>query len=172
MTQGDAAVRVFVAVGSNVQPERHLATAMREMTRTWPDVRFSSAYQNTAVGFDGPDFINLVAGFTTALPLAQVIARLHDIEAQCHRPRSAPKWAPRSLDLDVLLYGDLLAETPAYRLPRPDLVKRAYMLGPMAELAPEVRHPTLGLTIGELWQQFDRGAHPMRRVELAAAAND
>ena len=54
MTQGDAAVRVFVAVGSNVQPERHLATAMREMTRTWPDVRFSSAYQNTAVGFDGP----------------------------------------------------------------------------------------------------------------------
>ncbi len=172
MTPRKAAVRVFVAAGSNVEPERHLATAMRELTHTWPDVRFSSAYQNTAVGFDGPDFINWVAGFTTDWPLSQVLARLHDIEAQCGRPRSAPKWAPRSMDLDVLLYGDLVAETPAYRLPRPDLVKRAYMLGPLAELAPEVTHPTLGLTIGELWQRFDRSAHPMQRVTLAAAAND
>ena len=70
------------------------------------------------------------------------------------------------MDLDVLLYGDVVATTVAYQLPRPDLVKRAYMLGPMAEIAPEVTHPTLGLTMGELWQRFDRDAHPLQQIDL------
>ena len=68
------------------------------------------------------------------------------------------------MDLDVLLYGDLVLEEPGLKLPRPDLVKRAYMLGPLAELAPEVMHPTAGLTVGELWRRFDQDAHPLERL--------
>jgi 2-amino-4-hydroxy-6-hydroxymethyldihydropteridine diphosphokinase len=153
---------VFVAAGSNVAPEGNLARAVQELRSTFPDVRFSPWYRNAAVGFAGDDFINLVAGFHTELPLEEVLKRLHAIEALCGRPRDAPRWAPRSMDLDVLLYGQLVCDQPGIKLPRPDLLKRAYMLGPLAALAPEVRHPTERRTIGELWQHFDREAHPLQ----------
>jgi len=156
---------VYVAAGSNVEPERNLAKATRELYQVFPGVRFSSWYRNPAVGFEGDDFINLVAAFTTELPISAVIERLHAIETICGRPREAPRWAPRSMDLDVLLYGDLVCDEPKLKLPRPDLLKRPYMLGPLAEIAPEQVHPTAGLTIGELWRQFDRAAHPMQRIE-------
>jgi len=153
---------VYVAAGSNIEPERRMQQAVAELARTFPGVRFSSWYRNRAVGFDGEDFINLVAGFTTAQPVHAVLARLHAIEGRCGRERDAPRWAPRSMDLDVLLYGDLVCEE--LKVPRPDLVKRAYMLGPLAEIAPQVLHPTAGLSIGELWRRFDQGAHPLERL--------
>jgi 2-amino-4-hydroxy-6-hydroxymethyldihydropteridine diphosphokinase len=153
--------RVFVAGGSNVEPERNLELAAHELARDFPDVRFSRCYRNAAVGFEGADFVNFVCGFETDLAVDDVIARLQRIEGLCGRPRNAPKWAPRSMDLDILLYGDTVMDTPGLKLPRPDLVRRPYMLGPMAEIAPEVVHPTLGETMGELWERFDRAAHVM-----------
>ena len=156
---------VYIAAGSNVEPERNLTRAVNELRREFPGVRFSSWYRNRAVGFEGEDFINFVAGFTTDLPLQEVLARLHAIETLCGRPREAPRWAPRSMDLDVLLYDDVVCEEPRLKLPRPDLLKRAYMLGPLAELAPDLVHPTAKLTIRELWQRFDRAAHPLQTVK-------
>jgi len=156
---------VYVAAGSNVEPRHYLALASRELCREFPDVRFSPWYQNKAVGFEGDDFINFVAGFATELPLEEVLPRLHAIETLCGRPRGAPRWAPRSMDLDMLLYGDLVRDEPKLKLPRPDLLKRAFMLGPLVDLAPDLVHPTLKLTIAALWEQFDRAAHPLVRVE-------
>ena len=160
-------VRVFVAAGSNVEPQKNLAHACAQIAHIWPDARFSRAYRNVAVGFEGPDFINLVTGFSAAQPLHFVIERLRGIETNCGRPRYAPKWASRTMDLDVLLYGDLVEKTADYTLPRPDLLKRPYMLGPLAELAPEVVHPVARRTIGELWNEFDHDGHAMTPVELA-----
>lgn len=158
---------VYVAAGSNVEPHKNLERACADIAHTWHDAVFSRAYVNKAVGFDGPDFINLVVGFHTAHPLEYVIGRLRAIETQCGRPRFAPKWASRTMDLDVLLFGDRVETTSDYTLPRPDLLKRPYMLGPMAEIAPQVRHPTQGKTIGELWAAFDRGGHDMVPVTIA-----
>ena len=155
---------VYVAAGSNVAPERNLERAVEELEREFPGTRFSPWYRNRAVGFTGDDFINLVAGFDTTLPVHAVLARLHAIESRCGRPRDAPRWAPRTMDLDVLLYGDLVCDEPGLKLPRPDLLKRAYVLGPLAQLAPGVLHPTAGATIGELWQCFDQSAHPLEQV--------
>ncbi len=156
--------QVFVAAGSNVEPERNLASAAAQMRREFPAIRFSSWYRNPAVGFEGDDFINFVAGFTTGLPVHDVIQRLQAIETVCGRPPGAPRWAPRSMDLDILLYDALVLDEPRLKLPRPDLLKRAFMLGPLAEIAPEVVHPTLGVTIGELWRRFDQAAHPMTKI--------
>jgi 2-amino-4-hydroxy-6-hydroxymethyldihydropteridine diphosphokinase len=150
---------VYVAAGSNIAPEHNLARAVAELAREFPGARFSPWYRNRAVGFEGDDFINLVAGFNTVLPVRQVLAQLHAIEARCGRPRAAPRWAPRSMDLDVLLYGDLVCDEPGLQLPRPDLLKRAYMLGPLAVLAPQMVHPTAHLTIAELWGRFDQTGH-------------
>jgi 2-amino-4-hydroxy-6-hydroxymethyldihydropteridine diphosphokinase len=163
--------QVYVAIGSNINPEENISTAARELQRLFPDARFSSWYRNRAVGFDGDDFVNGVVGFTTDLPLRSVLERLHAVEALCGRPRNAPRWAPRAMDLDVLLYDNVVCAEPTMTLPRPDLLKRPYMLGPLAEIAPEVVHPTAGLTIGELWQRFDRDSHAMTRVTSAELTN-
>jgi 2-amino-4-hydroxy-6-hydroxymethyldihydropteridine diphosphokinase len=156
---------VYVAVGSNLNAEHNVTLAVNELDREFSGVRFSPWYRNRAVGFEGEDFINLVAGFTTDLPVDDVLSRLHKIEGLCGRPRDAPRWAPRSMDIDVLIYGDLVRSEPRLKLPRPDLLERAYMLGPLADLAPELIHPTAKLTIRELWERFDRAAHPLERIE-------
>jgi len=162
---------VFVAAGSNVEPERHLRLAVEELQRAFGEVRISPWYRNRAAGFDGDDFINFVVGFDTGLDVHEVIARLRAIETKCGRPRDAPKWAPRTMDLDILLYGNLVLEESGLRLPRPDLLRRAFMLGPLADLAPDLVHPTAGATIAELWSGFDRAAHPLHRVEAIAAGD-
>lgn len=160
--------QVFVAAGSNVAPCEHMSLATREIKRAFPDVRFSPWYQNRAAGFKGADFINLVAAFTTGLGVEALLVRLREIEALCGRPRDAPRWAPRSMDLDVLLYGDLVCERPNLVLPRPDLLLRAYMLGPLADLAPDLVHPTAGVSIGELWRRFDQASHPLELADCGA----
>jgi len=157
---------VYVAAGSNVQAHAHLRRAVEELKKKFPGLRVSQAYQNAAVGFEGEDFINLVAGFETNLSLERVIDELRRIESLCGRASNAPKWAPRSMDLDILLFGDLVATLPSATLPRPDLLKRPYMLGPLADIAPELLHPVSKKSIRQLWAEFDRGAHAMHPVAL------
>lgn len=162
--------QVFIAAGSNVAPHEHMAMATDELRRAFPQVRFSPWYQNRAAGFDGSDFINLVAAFQTEVSVDELLVVLRRIETLCGRPREAPRWAPRTMDLDVLLYGDLVCQRTGLTLPRPDLLLRAYMLGPLADLAPDLIHPTAKVSIGELWRRFDQKAHPLERVTPEATS--
>lgn len=157
---------VYVAVGSNIDAPRNVRRALEELRASFPDLRASPAYRNAAVGFEGEDFINLVVGFQTDRSLAEVSTELRRIEGVCGRPRAAPKWAPRAMDLDILLYGEEVGQFPEGTLPRPDLLKRPYMLGPLADIAPDHLHPTERRTIGEIWSRFDRGAHRLHVVSL------
>lgn len=159
-------IDVYVAAGSNVEPQRHLRTALSALRERFGEIRCSPAYRNQAVGFQGDDFINLVVGFQTDAPAAAVRAALQEIEALCERPAHSPRWAPRTMDLDVLLYGDLVGEHAGMTLPRPDLVRRAYMLKPLADIAPHLLHPTLGQTMASLWQAFAEDHHPLVVVPL------
>ena len=158
--------QVLVAAGSNIAPVANLRRALEVLARHYPRLRCSRAYRNAAVGFEGEDFVNLVVGFDTDDDLATVMGQLHAAEAACGRARNAPKWAPRSMDLDILLYGDRVCDEPGLVLPRPDLLRRAYMLGPAAEIAPDTVHPTLGRTLAELWREFARHEHPLVPVNL------
>jgi 2-amino-4-hydroxy-6-hydroxymethyldihydropteridine diphosphokinase len=160
---------VYVAAGSNVEPEKYLSIALRALAAAYGPLTLSPAYRNQAVGFSGADFINLVIGFRTGDEVAKVREQLQKVEAACDRPPGAPKWAPRTMDLDILLCGDLVSNEPGLVVPRPDLLKRPYMLKPMADIAPEVRHPVLGTTMRELWQSFDGDAHSMVEVLLDGA---
>jgi 2-amino-4-hydroxy-6-hydroxymethyldihydropteridine diphosphokinase len=132
-------------------------------------LKVSPAYRNAAVGFAGEDFVNLAVGFASRAGVREVIARLQAIELACGRPREAPKWAPRAMDLDIVLYGDLVCAEPGLTLPRPDLVRRAYMLKPMVDIAPDFVHPVLHRTLAELWTEHEPGAHPLVPVDLEAA---
>jgi 2-amino-4-hydroxy-6-hydroxymethyldihydropteridine diphosphokinase len=165
-------VTLLVAAGSNVDPERNLRTAIDLLAVRYPGLRCSRAWRNAAVGFAGEDFVNLALAFTTTDDVHEVIRHLQAAEAACGRARNAPKWAPRSMDLDILLYGDTVLEEPGLTLPRPDLVRRPYMLKPAAELEPQLRHPTDGRTLAELWAAFDPAAHPMQEVDLVLRCCD
>jgi len=159
---------VYVAAGSNVAPAENLRRALDVLDRHFAPLTVSRAYANAAVGFEGDDFINLVVGFRTGLSVREVIERLHEAETACGRERLAPTWAPRAMDLDILLFGDTVCAEPGLTLPRPDLLKRPYMLGPAAEIAPEMVHPIERRTLGELWRDMQATqSHAMRPVELA-----
>jgi len=157
---------VYVAAGSNIEPLKNLRFAIEALRAHYGALKLSSAYRNKAVGFEGEDFVNMAVGFETADSVEEVLARLHFIEEACGRPREAPRWAPRTMDLDVLLYDALVCERPGLVLPRPDLLKRSYMLAPLAEIAPTLVHPTDGRSMARLWAAFDGAAHAMVKVEL------
>jgi 2-amino-4-hydroxy-6-hydroxymethyldihydropteridine diphosphokinase len=159
-------VQAFVAIGSNLDPAARMRAAARALRQRFPDVRFSRCYCNPAFGFEGPDFYNAVAGFSTTLSIEALLPQLHEIEALCGRARADPKWQPRRMDLDLLLYGDVVGSGPGYVLPRRDLARRIYMLGPLAELAPGVLYPPSGPTIGQLWAQFPRTGQELELLAL------
>lgn len=156
----------FVSGGSNLEPEQNLLIAARALKGRHPGARFSRCYRNRAVGFEGPDFINFVVELPVAGNAALLKGELECVETQCGRRRDAPKWAPRAMDLDILLFGDVVQDTPGLVLPRPDLLRWGFMLGPLAELAPDVLHPVAKQTMGELWRNFDRTANPLLPVDL------
>ena len=156
----------YVAAGSNVRPRANLTEALRLLSLDFPGLRASRAFSNAAVGFAGDDFINLVVAFPVDLSTEALLERLKAVERACGREPGAPKWGPRTLDLDLLLHGDAVGRFAGKTLPHPDLLTRAWVLGPLAELAPGVVHPVAGERIDALWQRFDQRAHPLAPVSL------
>lgn len=159
--------RVYVSLGSNIEPERNIRAAVRALRAAFAPapVRLSPVYQSPAEGFDGDDFYNLVAAFDTDASLEQVCERLTAIESAQGRVRNGPRFGPRTLDLDVLLYGDLIRHDDRFDIPRRDIRRYAHVLGPLAGLAPELRHPESGERIAELWRRFEDKA-ALRPVAL------
>jgi 2-amino-4-hydroxy-6-hydroxymethyldihydropteridine diphosphokinase len=151
----------YVSGGSNLDAEQNLLKAARALRATYPGARFSRVYRNRAVGFDGPDFLNFVVELPVPGGPGALKAELERVEGECGRQRYAPKWAPRTMDLDILLFGEVILELPGLVVPRPQLAHWAFMLGPLAELAPDALHPVAGRTVGDLWAAFDRAAHPL-----------
>jgi len=154
-------IRAAVALGGNVEPERRLPQAARLLRARFPGARFSRCYRNAAVGFDGEDFYNAAALFETALGPAALVEALHGIEEQCGRGRADPKWAPRRMDIDLLLLGELVGSHEGVTLPRPALLRRGYMLGPLAGLLPDWRHPVAGRTLAGLWAELAPTVPPL-----------
>ena len=156
---------VFVGIGSNVEPEQHVRAAVRWLRQRFGTLQISPVYRNPAVGFKGDDFLNLAVAFETGSGVTEVHAALDAIELQCGRIRGGPRFAPRMLDLDLLLYGALVAESPL-RLPRPEILEYAYVLKPLADLASARPHPVTGRSFAEHWRDFSGKDQPLVTVRL------
>jgi 2-amino-4-hydroxy-6-hydroxymethyldihydropteridine diphosphokinase len=150
------AVRVHVSVGSNEDPRLHIPRGLAALERTVGPLLRSPVYRNPAVGFAGEDFFNLVVSFETILPLDEIAQCLRDIERTEGRTRGEARFAPRTLDLDVLTYGTACIETERLRLPRADILEYAFVLKPLADNAPDEAHPVLGQSYATLWAAFDK----------------
>ncbi|MBV9772935.1 MAG: 2-amino-4-hydroxy-6-hydroxymethyldihydropteridine diphosphokinase [Gemmatimonadetes bacterium] len=156
----------FLGMGSNLdRPLEQLREAVRRVGAFAEVLEVSSVYRSEPVGFrDQPDFLNLVCRVRTALPPHEFLAALHRVEAEGGRVRSF-RDAPRLIDVDLLAYGGVVADTPELMLPHPRMTRRAFVLVPLAEIAPEWRHPVLGRTARELLS--DAGA--LERIERLGA---
>jgi 2-amino-4-hydroxy-6-hydroxymethyldihydropteridine diphosphokinase len=157
-------VDVYVSAGSNMSPEKNLRLACRELEQRFGSIELSGVYRSPPVGFAGDDFLNLVLRFRTSEPPASIVAELERLHALAGRVRGSERFAPRTLDLDLLLYGSAVIPEPPIRVPREDISAYGFVLGPIAELAPGLRHPVTGETMAEMWAKFDRDRHPMERV--------
>ncbi len=149
--------QVYVSVGSNQAPLQNIRSGLSKLEALVGPVQCSPVYRSVAVGFEGDDFFNLVIGFSTSLPLQTLAEALREIEAACGRHRGEAKFAPRTLDLDILTWGDAVLEEGRLRLPREDILDYAFVLKPLADIAPLGRHPVLGKSYAELWAGFAKG---------------
>lgn len=146
--------RVWVSLGSNQARERSLRLGVRHLRRAYGDLLLSPVYECAAVGFAGEPFLNLVAGFVTSQSVPEVRARLRAIEDAAGRVRGPEKFAPRTLDLDLLTYGMAVGQIEGYELPSAEILRYAFVLRPLAELANQETHPVTGRTYGDLWRHF------------------
>ncbi|MBN1240956.1 MAG: 2-amino-4-hydroxy-6-hydroxymethyldihydropteridine diphosphokinase, partial [Gammaproteobacteria bacterium] len=147
---------VYIGVGSNVEPERHLRNAVATLAERFGALRCSDAYSSPAYGFSGADFLNMVVGCSTAAEPDGVEQVLHDIEYEGGRLRRGPRFASRTLDLDLLLYGAMV--DARRRVPRDDVCRYPFVLGPLADIAPDLRHPLTGRRIADEWAGMRRRA--------------
>lgn len=157
---------VYVSIGSNIDAETHVRRSVQELRRMYGPLTISPVYRSESVGFDGDDFLNLVVGFETDLEPVALANALRGLEANHGRVRGGSKYSARTLDLDILTYDDRVFTEGRLKLPRDEITRYAFVLRPLADIAPDRRHPQLGRTYGELWAAFDASSQPMQPITL------
>lgn len=189
--------RCWISLGSNLEREASIRGGVGRLRQAFGPLILSPVYETEAVGFDGSPFLNLVVGIKTPLRVGEVRAILRRIEAEHGRERSGElederegehgrersgepeseregehdgeRFAPRTLDLDLLTYGDCAGEIDGYRLPRDEILRYAFVLGPLADVAPDERHPIDGRCYAELWQQLLAQLRDAHQAQLDTA---
>jgi 2-amino-4-hydroxy-6-hydroxymethyldihydropteridine diphosphokinase len=159
--------RAYLSLGSNREPQRYLVAAIAALRERFGEITVSPAYRSKAVGFAGADFVNLAVGLDTDLSPPALNDWLHALEDRHDRRRDVPRYSDRTLDLDIVFYDALITQGAGHlQIPREEL-KHAFVLRPIADIAPDFRHPVSGLSMAELWAAFPPGSEPLLPESLA-----
>jgi len=157
---------VFLGLGSNESPLINLKLARRELERRFGQLVVSRVYRSAAIGLDGADFLNLVVRLQSDDPPLGICGEIELIHNLAGRVRGTGKWESRALDIDLLLYDDLVSYERPVRVPRDDILRYSFVLRPLAELAPQLVHPVTGTTMLKHWQEFDASSHPLEEINV------
>ena len=147
-------IDAYLGLGSNQDAERNIQSGIVELQREFGDVVVSPVYRSAAVGFSGEDFLNAAALIRTDLSVSELKDWLTELENRHGRDRSQPKFSDRSLDIDILLHGDKAGDFDGLELPRDEILKYAHVLKPLADIAPDLKHPVTGRTFADHWATF------------------
>jgi 2-amino-4-hydroxy-6-hydroxymethyldihydropteridine diphosphokinase len=158
--------QVFLGLGSNLDREKNIRAGLLALKTIFGDLTLSSVYESESVGFKGSYFYNLVVAIHTELTIAQLSDALKKIEDDNGRVRTGPKYSPRTLDIDILTYGDLVGEEAGVELPRAEITENAFVLLPLAELAPHELHPRLKKSYAELWASYNQNAQVLWKIDF------
>lgn len=159
--------RAYVGIGSNIEREANIRGAVQALRQRFDALTLSRVYESRPIGFEGADFYNLVAGFETSLPIEQLLGELRGIEQNHGRKRTGKRFAARTLDLDLLLYNGMVRHDNEVDVPRAEILEYAFILRPLAEIAPTQTHPENGKSFSELWKRFSDRKQKLRPVEFA-----
>ncbi len=147
---------IYLSLGSNIERQRRINAALDALADCFGELIISSVYESESVGFEGDSFYNLVVGINSTLAVGEVSKVLKGIEDQNGRDRSAPKFGARSLDIDILTVDDVVAAVDGIKLPRDEVLKNAFVLLPLAEIAPHSKHPVTGQTYAQHWASYGK----------------
>ena len=148
--------RVFVSIGSNIDKEKNISSSVSALQELYEPLDISNVYETEAIGFKGDNFHNLVVGFETNDTPLEISQVLKQIEAEHDRTRGKEQFESRTLDLDLLLYGDLVMQMDGVNVPHPDIMRYNFVLKPLAELAAETQHPENEKSIEDIMKQFKK----------------
>jgi 2-amino-4-hydroxy-6-hydroxymethyldihydropteridine diphosphokinase len=156
--------QVYLSIGSSIDRETNIRGSLVVLKSLYGQLQISPVYESRAYGFEGDDFLNLVVGFETEFNIDEIETQLRDIEYQFGRKRNETGSCPRTLDIDLLLYGNLICDK--HELPRVDVVKYAFVLKPLCDLVPDLIHPVDNITMSELWKNFDDANQKINQISL------
>lgn len=157
---------IYLSLGSNVDRRKNIVAALDALAELFGELQISSVYESKSVGFDGSNFFNLVVGANTVLSIVELSETLKRIEDNNGRKRNGPKFSPRTLDIDILTYGDFVGVENDIELPRAEITKNAFVLLPLAEIASDVLHPQLQKTYSDLWQDYDQASQSLWSIDF------
>lgn len=157
---------IYLSLGSNVDRHKNIAAALDALAELLGELTISSVYESKSVGFDGNNFFNLVVGAQTVLSIAELSENLKRIEDANGRKRNGPKFSPRTLDIDILTYGDFVGVESGVELPRAEITKNAFVLLPLAEIAPQVLHPQVQKSYQQLWAEYDQPSQSLWAIDF------
>lgn len=156
---------IFISVGSNIEKEHNIYSGIRALKLNFGELICSRVFESEAVGFDGPAFFNLVVKAETSCAPLAVVAKLKAIEREHGRPAISPKFTSRTLDLDLLLYDELITDE-GVQLPRKEITSSAFVLWPLAEIAADLVHPQTGQCFADMWSAFDKSTQRLHPVYI------
>lgn len=157
--------KIYISLGSNIDRDRNTRAGIQALRERFGELKLSSVYESEAVGFEGDAFYNMVIACDVDEDVHSANRALAEIEDAHGRDRSGPRFSSRTLDLDLLLYDDLVLDEKGLRLPREEILKNAFVLWPLAEIAPELVHPVVEKTYAELWAGFDKSKETLSPIE-------
>jgi 2-amino-4-hydroxy-6-hydroxymethyldihydropteridine diphosphokinase len=156
--------RGYISIGSNIDKDKNILASLQALEHHFGTLTISSIYESEPVGFSGDTFYNLVVGFDSGLVVKEVAKQLRQIELDNGRTRDSQKFSARTLDLDLILYGDLIINDGRLQIPRDEIERYAFVLEPLAEIAPTLKHPVNHASYADLWKKFDKTDLKQKRI--------